>query len=90
VQVLFNEQSDRDCAVCTERCHRKTISTGGWLREAVGREAFSACSSEECLPSDETVMAYSIHEAALFPLTKLIDTQGSFRDHSFLTWPGYV
>lgn len=71
-QVLFNEQSNRDCAVGNHKdCRQQDIRDGGWERKVFMN-----------LNNSQFAIDYSLHE---FGLTVSYKNQ---RNHNFNFWPG--
>jgi len=81
-QVLFNEQSSRDCAIGSSRCHdsRSQLSFGGWKMHHDIHIHSSRVSINASIP-------YSLHEFGLAALSSL--TFSNHRNHEFSYWPGF-
>jgi hypothetical protein len=80
-QVLFNEQSNRDCAEGKNSCFINSLGSGGWERTVCANIQMRNASKDE--NDDSLCYSYSLHEFAY------IDNEiFSTRRHSFSNWPG--
>ena len=87
-EVLFNEQSQRGCAVGdTSKCNIEKIKDGGWLQN---QRCPLFCTGEE--GCREVSVSYSLHEPFLNSMNNyymvIDDRVIRYRDHSFNIWPG--
>ena len=76
-QVLFNEQSDRNCAVINQNCNVKLLGTGGWER-FVNYKLTDINSNH----TSKIEVPYSLHEFGVF------NYYSNERNHEFSFWPG--